>query len=65
MPPKKAGGKGGKDGPAKLAEKENLARAEAEVISLQRILELRSHEVSQKAKELANEMAGLDQRGVR
>mmetsp|Transcript_7485 Transcript_7485/g.16232 ORF Transcript_7485/g.16232 Transcript_7485/m.16232 type:complete len:167 (+) Transcript_7485:253-753(+) len=41
MPPK---GKGKKDAPAKLADKENLARAETEVLSLQRILELRSHE---------------------
>lgn len=44
MPPKKAG-KGKKDGPAKVADKENLARAEVEVLSLQKILELRSHEV--------------------
>lgn len=42
MPPKK-GGK--KDGPAKFADKENLARAETEVLSLQRLLELRSFEV--------------------
>lgn len=45
MPPKKAGGKGKKDGAAKLADKENLARAETEILSLQRLLELRSHEV--------------------
>ena len=43
MPPK-AKGKG-KDGPAKFADKENLARAETEVLSLQRLLELRSFEV--------------------
>ena len=43
MPPKK-GGKG-KDGPAKFADKENLARAETEVLALQRLLELRSFEV--------------------
>ena len=42
MPPK---AKGKKDGPAKFADKENLARAETEVLSLQRLLELRSHEV--------------------
>ena len=42
MPPKKAGKS--KDGPAKFADKENLARAETEVLSLQRILELRSFE---------------------
>lgn len=41
MPPKKAK----KDVAAKLADKENLARAETEVLSLQRLLELRSHEV--------------------
>ena len=41
MPPKK----GPKDGAAKLADKENLARAEAEILSLQHLLELRSHEV--------------------
>lgn len=41
MPPKKSG----KDGPAKLADKENLARAEAEILSLQHLLEQRSHEV--------------------
>mmetsp|Transcript_4446 Transcript_4446/g.7394 ORF Transcript_4446/g.7394 Transcript_4446/m.7394 type:complete len:166 (+) Transcript_4446:66-563(+) len=40
MPPKKAG----KDGPAKLADKENAGRAEAEVLGLQRLLELRSLE---------------------
>lgn len=40
MPPKK----GKKDGPAKFADKENLARAETEVLSLQRLIELRSHE---------------------
>ena len=45
MPPK-AKGKG-KDGPAKFADKENLARAETEVLSLQRLLELRSYEVQQ------------------
>jgi hypothetical protein len=39
MPPKK------KDGPAKVGEKENCARAEAELLSLQRLLELRSSEV--------------------
>lgn len=43
MPPK-AKSKG-KDGPAKFADKENLARAETEVLSLQRLLELRSFEV--------------------
>ncbi len=43
MPPKKAGKK---DGAAKLADKENLGRAEAEVLSLQRLLELRSFEAS-------------------
>ena len=43
MAPKKKAG--GKDGPAKMADKENLARAEAEVLSLQHILEQRSHEV--------------------
>jgi hypothetical protein len=42
MPPK---AKGKKDGPAKFADKENLARAETEVLSLQRLLELRSFEV--------------------
>lgn len=42
MPPKK-GGKS-KDGPAKFADKENLQRAETEVLSLQRILELRTYE---------------------
>jgi citrate synthase len=41
MPPK---AKGKKDGPAKFADKENLARAETEVLSLQRLLELRSFE---------------------
>lgn len=30
---------------AKLSEKENLARAETEILSLQHLLELRSHEV--------------------
>lgn len=43
MAPKAKGGK--KDGPAKFADKENLARAETEVLSLQRLLELRSYEV--------------------
>lgn len=43
MPPKK--GAKGKDGPAKFADKENLARAETEVLNLQRLLELRSYEV--------------------
>ncbi len=42
MPPKT---KGAKDGPAKAADKENLARAETEILSLQHLLELRSHEV--------------------
>ncbi len=46
MPPK---AKGKKDGPAKFADKENLARAETEVLSLQRLLELRSYEVSERA----------------
>ncbi len=41
MPPKK----GKKDVAAKLSDKENLARAETEILSLQRLLELRSHEV--------------------
>ena len=40
MPPKKKG-----DGMAKLADKDNLARAETEILSLQHLLELRSHEV--------------------
>eukprot|EP00798_Chlamydomonas_sp_ICE-L_P031948 gene31948-17903_t len=35
---------GAKDGPAKQADKDNLSRAETEVVSLQRLLELRSHE---------------------
>ncbi len=43
MPPKKSGKK---DGPAKFADKENLSRAETEILSLQRLLELRSYEVS-------------------
>lgn len=42
MAPKKKGGK--KDDPAKFADKENLARAETEVLSLQRLLEVRSQE---------------------
>ncbi|KAG1681039.1 hypothetical protein FOA52_009999 [Chlamydomonas sp. UWO 241] len=41
MPPK---AKGKKDGPAKFGDKENLSRAETEVLSLQRLLELRSFE---------------------
>jgi hypothetical protein len=45
MPPKK----GKKDVAAKLSDKENLARAETEILSLQRLLELRSHEVREYA----------------
>lgn len=45
MPPKKAGGKGKEGGPAKMADKENLSRAESEILSLQHLLDLRSHEV--------------------
>ena len=45
MPPKAKGKGKGKDGPAKFADKENLARAETEVLSLQRLLELQSYEV--------------------
>ncbi|GFH24099.1 uncharacterized protein HaLaN_21826 [Haematococcus lacustris] len=40
MPPKKKGG----TAPAKLADKENLVRAETEILALQRLLETRSHE---------------------
>uniref|UniRef100_A0A7S3VK31 Dynein regulatory complex protein 12 n=1 Tax=Dunaliella tertiolecta TaxID=3047 RepID=A0A7S3VK31_DUNTE len=41
MPPK---AKGKKDVAAKLSDRENLGRAETEILSLQRLLELRSHE---------------------
>ena len=37
--------KGAKASPAKFADKDNLARAETEILSLQQLLETRSHEV--------------------
>ncbi|GMH33515.1 hypothetical protein BSKO_01349 [Bryopsis sp. KO-2023] len=43
MPPKKKG-KGKTSDPAKFVDKERVKRAEAEIISLQRLLEVRSHE---------------------
>jgi hypothetical protein len=43
MPPKKKASKS--DDPAKFVDKENLKRAEAEIVSLQRLLEVRSLEV--------------------
>ena len=45
MPPKKKKGKGKAADPAKFEEKQRLKRAEAEIVSLQRLLEIRSHEV--------------------
>jgi hypothetical protein len=42
MPPKKAPKK---DDPKKFNEREQLLRAEAEIASLQRLLELKTHEV--------------------
>lgn len=44
MAPKKKGGSKKEADPAKLVDSENLKRAEAEIVSLQRQLELRSHE---------------------
>ena len=43
MPPKKKASKN--PDPAKFVDKENLKRAEAEIVSLQRLLEVRSLEV--------------------
>lgn len=50
MPPKK---KNDLPKAARMADKENLARAETEIISLQHLLELRSHEVWQHNQYLA------------
>lgn len=45
MAPKKKGKAKAAD-PAKFIDKERLKRAEAEIISLQRLLEVQTHEVS-------------------
>lgn len=45
MAPKKKGSKAKSADPAKFVDKERIKRAEAEIVSLQRLLEVRNHEV--------------------
>lgn len=49
MAPKKKGSKAKSADPAKFIDKERIKRAEAEIVSLQRLLEVRNHEVTANA----------------